>query len=86
MNANAIDVTASTKAKRNTQESRNQIIPSETHLVSQVAPIVATIMFFTMFNIGSEKTRAAKIGRITAIVKYKSLRNHTARDFVALKI
>ena len=69
--ANASDAMTSVMPRRKIVESRNYISPSETHLVSQVAPIVTTMICFATARIGTESARAAKIGKITAVKIFK---------------
>ena len=69
--ANASEAMVSVMARRKIVESRNQMSPSETHLVSQVAPMVATMICLATARIGTESARAAKIGSITAVKMFR---------------
>ena len=51
-------------------ESMNQMSPSETHLVSHVAPIVATIALFTTPRIGRDIATVARIGSTMISSRY----------------
>ena len=51
---------------RNGHQSMNQTSPSETHFVSQVAPIVETMTSLTTFRIGMDIASIAKTGMIVA--------------------
>ena len=55
------------------------MIPSETHLVSHVAPIVATITCLATLRIGTESASVANIGRMTAVKTLRYARFHTGR-------
>ena len=52
------------------EESRSQMSPSPTHFVSHVAPSVATMMFFTMPNIGNDIASATSTGTTMDMKRY----------------